>query len=84
MGFSPFRGSFVLMYMHLKAPLFPVNTIFLAPPYIIHKALLTHVDFFCLCPSSSVDINTQYVTAGYAPNAPAVLISTTCESVILL
>lgn len=47
--------------------------------------LPTHVDFFFLSLSlSSVDINTQYVTAGCAPNAPSVLISTKCESVILL
>lgn len=83
MGFSQFRGSFVLMYIHQKASLSPVNTLFLAPSYIIHQALPTTVDFF-LCPPSSVDINTRYVTAGYAPNAPSVLISTKCESLILL
>lgn len=35
MGFRPFRASFVLMYRHSKAFLFPVNTLFLAPSYII-------------------------------------------------
>lgn len=72
MGFSPFGGCFVLMYTHSEAPLFPVNTLFLVCSYIIQEALLPHVDFF-LCPPSSVDINTQYVTAGCAPTPPQCL-----------
>lgn len=64
--------------------LFFLSTLFLlALSYIIHKALPSHVNFFPLSPSS-VNIHSQYVTAGCAPNAPSVLISTKCESVILL
>lgn len=48
-------------------------------PYVIHQAVE-----FCLCPASSVDINTQDVTTGYAVNDPSLLISTKCESVIPL
>lgn len=84
MGFSPFRGSFVLMYMHQKAPLFPCQYFISGSPIYHTPGLAYPCWFFFLCPPSSVDINTQDVTAGYAPNAPSVLISPKCESVILL
>ena len=82
MGFSPFRDSFCANVHALKALLFSCQYFWL--PHTSYTRSFPSMLVLLLYPPSSADINTEYVTAGYAPNAPSLLISTKRESVILL
>lgn len=84
LGFSQFTDSFVFMCVRPKkrerererSLSSPVSILHFLLPHTRRALAYPHRFFFFLSLSlSSLDINTAYVTAGCAPNAPSVLIS---------